>query len=56
MYTIEHYLRDGKRLAQKGSAVEITAALLRARQTGSSTPRMTTKTRKPRNCARKPTL
>lgn len=34
MYTIEHYLRDGKRLAQKGSAVEITAALLRARADG----------------------
>jgi hypothetical protein len=34
MYTIEHYLQDGKRLAQKGSAVEITAALLRARADG----------------------
>jgi hypothetical protein len=34
MFTIEHYLQDGKRLAEKGSAAEITAALLRARADG----------------------
>ena len=34
MYSIEHYLQEGARLMVTGSAIEITAALLRARADG----------------------